>query len=89
MAMDRLTDFVVASQDRMTSLSIHRSTLEDLQGLKTGAETWDDFLGRLASFYENTLTPELRSELAQRAKGPRVSLREVLEQHRNLKRKSR
>jgi hypothetical protein len=87
--MERLSAFVVAAPDRMTSLSIHRSTLEDLQGLKTGAETWDDFLGRLASFYENTLTPELRSELAQRAKGPRVPLREVLEQHRDLKRRGR
>jgi len=89
MVMDRFRAFVVVSQDRLTSLSIHRSTLEDLQGLKTGAETWDDFLGRLASFYENTLTPELRSELARRAKRPRVPLREVLGQHRDLKRRGR
>ncbi|MCI4345419.1 MAG: hypothetical protein L3K07_01495 [Thermoplasmata archaeon] len=80
---------MAASRNRMTSLSIHRSTLEDLQGLKTGAETWDDFLERLASFYENTLTPELRSELNRRSKGPRVPLREVLAQHEELKRLGR
>jgi len=80
---------MVASRDRMTSLSIHRSTLEGLQNLKTGAETWDDFLERLASFYENTLTPELRTELRHRATGPRVPLREVLRQHQELKRRGR
>jgi hypothetical protein len=73
----------------MTSLSIHRSTLENLQELKTGAETWDDFLERLAAYYENTLTPELASELRHRSAGPRISLRNVLRQHENLKRKGR
>lgn len=73
----------------MTSLSIHRSTLEGLQNLKTGAETWDDFLERLASFYENTLSPELESELEGRASGRRVPLREVLADHEALKRKGR
>lgn len=80
---------MVASRDRMTSLSIHRSTLEGLQNLKTGAETWDDFLERLASFYENTLSPELESELVSRASGRKVRLGEVLEQHKALKRKGR
>lgn len=73
----------------MTSVSIHRSTLTELQNLKTGAETWDDFLERLAAFYENALTPELRSELDRRARGPRVSARKVFRQHEELKRKGR
>jgi hypothetical protein len=73
----------------MTSLSIHRSTLHNLQGLKTGAETWDDFLERLATFYEDTLTPELHRELRRRSAGPRVPLRDVLRQHNNLKRRGR
>jgi len=73
----------------MTSLSIHRSTLESLQELKTGAETWDDFLDRLATFYENTLTPELDAELRRRSAGPRVPLREVYRQHEDLKRRGR
>jgi hypothetical protein len=73
----------------MTSLSIHRSTLKDLQELKTGAETWDGFLVRLAAFYENTLTPELRTELRRRVRGPRIPLGEVLRQHEELKRRGR
>jgi hypothetical protein len=80
---------MAVSKDAMTSLSIHRSTLENLQELKTGAETWDDFLERLATFYENTLTPELRSELRRRSVGPRIPLREVLRQHEELKRRGR
>jgi hypothetical protein len=80
---------VASSTDPMTSVSIHRSTLTELQNLKTGAETWDDFLERLAAFYENALTPELRAELDRRARGPRVSAREVFRQHEELKRKGR
>lgn len=80
---------VAASKDTMTSLSIHRSTLEGLRGLKTGAETWDDFLERLATFYENTLTPELSSELRRRSVGRRIPLREVLQRHQELKRRGR
>ena len=78
-----------ASPDPMTSLSIHRSTLEELQELKTGAETWDDFLERLAAFYENALSPELRTELDRRSKGRRIPLSEVVRQHEELKRKGR
>lgn len=75
---------MAVSKDPMTSLSIHRSTLEDLQELKTGAETWDDFLERLATFYENTLTPELHAELRRRSRGPRIPLRDVLRTHEEL-----
>ena len=78
-----------ASRDPMTSLSIHRSTLLELQELKNGAETWDMFLERLAAFYEDTLTPELRAELDRRSRGPRVAFREVLRQHEDLKRRGR
>jgi hypothetical protein len=80
---------MAASKDPMTSLSIHRSTLESLQDLKTGAETWDVFLERLATFYENTLTPELHAELRRRGTGPRIPLREVLRQHEKLKGRGR
>jgi hypothetical protein len=89
MAMECLKEAMAASKDPMTSLSVHRSTLESLQELKTGAETWDLFLERLAAFYEDTLTPELRSELRRRPRGPRVPLREVLRQHEELKRRDR
>ncbi|MGA8543521.1 MAG: hypothetical protein WB947_08315 [Thermoplasmata archaeon] len=80
---------MAVTKDAMTSLSIHRSTLESLQELKTGAETWDAFLERLATFYENTLTPELHTELRRRAAGPRIPLAEVLRQHEELKRRGR
>jgi hypothetical protein len=80
---------VAASKDPMTSLSIHRSTLKSLQELKTGAETWDDFLERLSSYYENTLTPELYSELRRRSASPRIPLRDVLRKHEDLKRRGR
>ncbi|MCI4352132.1 MAG: hypothetical protein L3K14_01910 [Thermoplasmata archaeon] len=80
---------MAVSKDPMTSLSIHRSTLESLQELKTGAETWDDFLDRLAAYYENTLTPELHAELRRRSVGRRIPFREVLRQHEGLKRRGR
>ena len=89
MAMDRLPGTMSAAKDPMTSLSIHRSTLENLQVLKTGAETWDLFLERLAACYEDTLTPELRSELLRRARGPRIPLRETFRRHEELKRRGR
>jgi hypothetical protein len=87
--MDEMNRAMAVAKDPMTSLSVHRSTLQSLQELKTGAETWDMFLERLAAFYEDTLTPELSSELTRRARGRRVPLREVLRQHEDLRRKGR
>jgi hypothetical protein len=89
MSMEDVEMAMAASRDPMTSLSIHRSTLQSLQELKTGAETWDMFLERLAMYYEDTLTPELRSVLRGRSSAPRVPLRDVLRQHEELKRRGR
>jgi len=89
MAMDVPRQGMASATDPMTSLSIHRSTLESLQELKTGAETWDMFLERLATYYEDTLTPELKTTLRARMASPRIPLGAVLRQHREIKKKGR
>ncbi len=68
----------------MTSIPVHSSTLRFLQGLKTGAQNWDQFL--LQSF-EDFLPPDTLRELAARAGEPSTPASEVLAKH--LRRKAR
>jgi hypothetical protein len=83
--MEERNSAMAVSKDPMASISVHRSTLHTLQDLRTGAVTWDLFLERVAALHEDTVTPELRSELRRRSRRSRVSLREVLRQHEERK----
>ena len=73
---------MTASADPITSIPVHTSTLRLLQGLKTGAQNWDQFL--LESF-EDFLPPETLRELARRTKEPDVPASTVLARHRKLR----
>ena len=77
---------MAAGDDAMTSIPVHSSTLRILQGLKTGAQNWDQFL--LQSF-EDFLPPETMRELVKRVREPDVPASEVLVKHRRLKERGR
>jgi hypothetical protein len=55
--------------DAVTSIPLHRSTLQVLRRVKSAAETWDEFLINLTDDY---LSPALRVELDRRLKTDRV-----------------
>lgn len=54
---------MMATEDRITSIPVHQSTLLALRGVKTAEQTWDDFLMALADDY---ISPSLRRELDRR-----------------------
>lgn len=51
------------SEDRLTSIPVHATTVRLLQRLKTGGQNWDDFL---LSAFEDLLPPETIAELERR-----------------------
>ena len=60
---------MMASEDLVTSIPVHQSTLRALRGAKTADQTWDDFLMALADDY---IAPSLRAELNRRLATERV-----------------
>lgn len=54
---------MMSTSDPLTSIPLHRSTLDVLQRVKSAAETWDDFLMSLTDDY---LSPALKAELDKR-----------------------
>ena len=60
---------MMATDDPVTSIPIHKSTLRVLQQVKNARETWDDFLLTVTDDY---LSPALRSELDRRLRTDRV-----------------
>ncbi len=54
---------MMATEDPVSSIPVHRSTIHALQGVKTAGQTWDDFLMALADDY---LSPSLKRELDRR-----------------------
>ena len=54
---------MMATDDSVTSIPVHHSTLQALRGVKTAEQTWDDFLLALADDY---LSPALKRELDRR-----------------------
>ena len=52
-----------SSEDRLTSIPVHSTTVKLLQQLKTGAQNWDDFL---LSAFEDMLPPVTVAELERR-----------------------
>ncbi len=51
------------SENRLTSIPVHATTVKLLQQLKTGAQNWDEFL---LSAFEDLLPPETIAELERR-----------------------
>jgi len=60
---------MMASEDLITSIPVHQSTLRALRGAKTADQTWDDFLMALADDY---ISPSLRAELDRRFASERI-----------------
>ena len=75
----------MSTQDPLTSISVHSSTVRLLQELKTGAQTWDDLLRVMAQDY---VSPTVQAQLERQLRTERiVSGREVLKEHERLKAK--
>jgi hypothetical protein len=65
--------------DRMTSISVHASTLKMLQPFKKGDMTWDDVL---IDFIEEHVPKEfVRAMIREAEKGPGVPFDQVYEEH--------
>jgi hypothetical protein len=65
--------------DRMTSLSVHASTLRMLQSFKKGDMTWDDVL---IDFIEEHVPKEfVRPMIHEAGKGPGIPFDQVYEEH--------
>jgi hypothetical protein len=60
---------MMASDDAVTSIPVHQSTLRALRGAKSAEQTWDDFLMALA---DDFISPTLRSELDRRIAAERI-----------------
>ena len=75
------------SENRLTSIPVHATTVKLLQQLKTGAQNWDEFL---LSAFEDLLPPETIAELERREReeGSR-SFAKVARGHRRPVRRSR
>jgi hypothetical protein len=66
--------------DRLTSISIHSSTLRMLQPFKKGDMTWDDVL---IDFIEEHVPEEFVKEMVRQAEqGPGVPWRQVSEERK-------
>ncbi len=73
------------TQDPLTSISVHSSTVRLLRELKTGAQTWDDLLRVMAQDY---VSPTVQAQLERQLRTERiVSGTEVLKEHERLKAK--
>jgi hypothetical protein len=65
--------------DRMTSISVHASTLKMLQPFKRGDMTWDDVL---IDFIEEHVPKEfVRAMIREAEKGPATPFEQVYEEH--------
>lgn len=51
------------TEDRLTSIPVHATTVKLLQQLKTGSQNWDEFL---LSAFEDLLPPDTVAELEKR-----------------------
>jgi hypothetical protein len=60
---------MMATNDAVTSIPVHQSTLNALKGAKSADQTWDDFLRALADDY---IPPALRAELDRRLVRERI-----------------
>lgn len=73
----------MSTQDPLTSISVHSSTVRLLQDLKTGAQTWDDFLRAMAQDY---VSPTVQAQLERQLRTEKiVSGTEVLKEHERQK----
>jgi len=79
--------YMSLSENRLTSIPVHATTVKLLQQLKTGAQNWDQFL---LSAFEDLLPPETIAELERREReeGSR-SFAEVARGHPRPLRRSR
>ena len=67
------------ASDRMTSISVHASTLRMLQPFKKGDMTWDDVL---IDFIEEHVPEEfVRAMIREAEKGPGIPFGQVYEEH--------
>lgn len=67
------------SEDRLTSIPVHSTTVRLLQKLKTGGQNWDAFL---LSAFEDLLPPETVAELERRERDETSrSFAEVVRDH--------
>jgi hypothetical protein len=65
--------------DRMTSISVHASTLRMLQPFKKGDMTWDDVL---IDFIEEHVPKEfVRAIIREAEKGPGIPFDQVYQEH--------
>lgn len=70
--------------DRMTSISVHASTLRMLQPFKKGDMTWDDVL---VDFLEEHVPKEfVRAMIRKAEKGPGIPFDEVYREHLSRRR---
>ena len=77
----------MSTQDPLTSISVHSSTVRLLQDLKTGAQTWDDLLRTMAQDY---VSPTVQAQLERQLRTEKiVSGMEVLREHERQKAKGR
>ena len=60
---------MMAANDPLTSIPVHKSVLTVLQRSKSSAETWDDFLLAVTDDY---LSPMLKAELEHRERSDRI-----------------
>jgi len=68
------------ASDRMTSISVHASTLRMLQPFKKGDMTWDDVL---IDFIEEHVPEEFVKEMIRQAEaGPGIPWRQVSEERK-------
>ena len=60
---------MMATDDAVTSIPVHQSTVRALRGVKTADQTWDDFLMALADDY---ISPTLKRELDRRLRSEEI-----------------
>lgn len=78
---------IVATSDPVTSIPLHRSTLNVLKRVKNAAETWDEFLITLT---DDFLSPALQAELDRRLqKDSIISGEQAKREFRELSRRAR
>lgn len=60
---------MMTTEDSVTSIPVHQSTVRALRGVKSADQTWDDFLMALADDY---LSPTLKRELDRRLRSEEI-----------------
>jgi hypothetical protein len=79
--------YMSSSEDRLTSIPVHATTVKLLQQLKTGSQNWDEFL---LSAFEDLLPPATVAELERREREETSrSFAEVVSNHPRLVRTRR